>query len=102
MMTEKNPTSPKDTHQHNGDCRDLLANLSDYVDGELDEALCKAIEAHMAGCENCQIVVNTLAKTVELYQTAPAPELPAEIKGRLYKSLKLDTLLPDDKNTPTE
>ncbi|GAB4575013.1 MAG: hypothetical protein Kow0077_24440 [Anaerolineae bacterium] len=78
-----------------GECRHLLASLSDYVDGTLDESLCRQIEAHMAGCENCRIVVNTLAKTVELYQTTPVmnDELPAEVRQRLYKRLNLDDLL---------
>ena len=80
-------------HEHNSECRRLLASLSDYVDGLLDDALCREIEAHMAGCDNCRIVVNTLAKTVDLYRTVPAPELPAEIAQRLYSSLNLDDFL---------
>jgi hypothetical protein len=33
-------------------CKNLLASLSDYVDGSLSENLCTEIERHMAGCEN--------------------------------------------------
>lgn len=80
-------------HQH-GECRHLLDSLSDYVDGELDEALCREIEAHMAGCENCRVVVDTLAKTVELYHTVPQQEeIPDDVRQRLYKRLRLDDLL---------
>lgn len=80
-------------HDHN-ECRHLLDSLSDYVDGELDESLCREIEAHMAGCENCRIVVDTLAKTVELYHTTPAEKnLPSEVRNRLYKRLDLTDLL---------
>ena len=82
-------------HQHNHEdhretCRHLLASLSDYVDGVLDEALCAEIEAHMATCENCQIVVNTLAKTVELYQESSTADLPSDVRQRLFTSLNLD------------
>ena len=80
-------------HEHNPECRRLLASLSDYVDGLLDDALCREIEAHMAGCDNCRIVVNTLAKTVDLYRATPTPDLPAEIAQRLYSSLNLDDFL---------
>jgi predicted anti-sigma-YlaC factor YlaD len=79
--------------EHHHDCRRFLASLSDYVDGVLDEALCREIEAHMAGCEDCRIVINTLAKTVELYQTAPAPALPQDIQRRLFTSLDLEKFL---------
>jgi anti-sigma factor RsiW len=80
-------------HIHDSEkCRQYLDSLSDYVDGELGEALCREIEAHMAECENCRVVVNTLAKTVMLYHQLPAPEMPNTVKERLYKVLNLDDL----------
>lgn len=80
-------------HVHDSEkCRQYLDSLSDYVDGELGEALCREIEAHMAECENCRVVVNTLAKTVMLYHRLPAPEMPNTVKERLYKVLNLDDL----------
>jgi anti-sigma factor RsiW len=80
-------------HAHDSEkCRQYLDSLSDYVDGELGEALCREIEAHMAECENCRVVVNTLAKTVMLYHQLPAPEMPNTVKERLYKVLNLDDL----------
>jgi anti-sigma factor RsiW len=71
-------------------CQSLLSQLSDYIDGELEKALCTEIERHLATCENCQVVVNTLAKTITLYRQLPDPELPAETQDRLFKVLKLD------------
>ena len=43
-------------------CRDLLAELSAYIDGELEPDLCTEIEAHMAGCRDCRSVITTLAE----------------------------------------
>ncbi len=88
-------------HEHE-ECRHLLDSLSDYVDGELDASLCREIEAHMADCENCRVVVNTLAKTVDLYQTAPAPDLPTDVRTRLYASLNLDDYLHQTTGRPSE
>jgi anti-sigma factor RsiW len=75
-------------------CRDLLKSLSDYVDGELDESLCAEIERHMADCDRCQIVVDTLRKTVELYHETsdPAP-LPSDVRARLFLRLNLDDFI---------
>jgi len=79
---------------HHQNCRKLLSSLSDYVDGSLDEALCDEIERHMANCENCQIVINTLQKTVELYQVmAEIPEVPNDVRTRLFRQLNLDEFL---------
>ena len=70
-------------------CQALLSQLSEYIDGELEEAFCAEIEHHLATCENCQIVVDTLEKTVALYRQQPAPNMPADQKDRLFKVLEL-------------
>jgi anti-sigma factor RsiW len=73
-------------------CKNLLSQLSDYIDGELEEALCAEIEKHMSDCSDCQAVVNTLEKTVELYRTTERAEVPPDVQSRLYKVLKLDEI----------
>jgi anti-sigma factor RsiW len=85
-----------ENHTHNHEkCNEYLSLLSDYVDGDLDKNLCAHLEEHMAGCENCTIVVNTLKRTVDLYHTTGAEEsdLPEDVKQRLFKHLSLDDLL---------
>lgn len=75
-------------------CRHLLSSLSEYIDGTLDETLCAEIDRHMSGCENCQIVVDTLRKTVTLYQTtASQSSVPAGVRERLFHHLNLDDFL---------
>jgi anti-sigma factor (TIGR02949 family) len=72
-------------------CRHLLASLSDFVDGELEAELCEEIERHMEGCENCQIVVDTLRKTIYLYRrSATPPDVPLDVRQRLFHRLNLD------------
>jgi anti-sigma factor RsiW len=68
-------------------CHDLLGDLSAYIDGELDPALCAEIDAHMAEGENCRAVVHTLQETVALYRTLPRPALPEEVGARLRQAL---------------
>jgi predicted anti-sigma-YlaC factor YlaD len=75
-------------------CQALLGSLSDYVDGILREELCAEIETHMRTCDNCRIVVDTLRKTINLYQiTSKPPALPEEVRERLYRRLYLDDFL---------
>ncbi|HNR46389.1 MAG TPA: anti-sigma factor [Anaerolineaceae bacterium] len=79
-------------------CCDFLDSLGDYVDGELSPALCAELEQHMAECERCRIVVDTLKLTVEIYHTpADAAEAPPEVRQRLFARLNLqDYLQPAD------
>ena len=79
---------------HQESCRELLNSLSDYVDGTLGEELCIELERHLSDCENCQVVVDTLKKTIYLYKvTAESPEVPDDVRQRLYHRLDLDEFL---------
>lgn len=79
-------------HDHSA-CRDLLQDLSDYVDGELEDVLCVEIERHMVECENCRVVVDTLRNTVLLYHCLPPESMPSDVEQRLFKRLDLAEFL---------
>lgn len=74
-------------------CKSLLGSLSDYVDGTAQEDLCRELERHLADCDNCRIVVDTLKKTVSLYQSNADTDLPVAVRERLFKRLNLDEYL---------
>lgn len=71
-------------------CRHLLGDLSDYLDGEASTEICAEIERHMAGCDDCQVVVDTLRKTVHLVKDISEPRMSSAARERLFKSLKLE------------
>jgi len=76
-------------------CSELLGSLSDYIDGVASEALCQEIETHMASCENCRVVVDTLRKTITLYHTLgeETPEISSTARERLYRTLNMEKFL---------
>jgi predicted anti-sigma-YlaC factor YlaD len=79
---------------HKDSCRSLLKSLSDYVDGTLGEQLCDDIERHLANCEDCRIVVDTLRKTIYLVHANSEPKpVPADVRKRLFHHLDLDEYL---------
>ena len=80
-------------HEHDDNCRHMLGDLSDYLDGEASDELCAEIERHMDGCEECRIVVDTLRKTVFLYRELPRPAMSDDARQRLYQSLDLQEYL---------
>ena len=79
---------------HEG-CRHLLDSLSPYVDGELSAELCTELERHLSDCENCQIVVDSLRKTVNLYRVTAveSPAIPEDVRQRLYHCMDLDEFI---------
>ncbi len=79
-------------HIHSDDCRALKDQLSEFIDGELDDALCEEIKRHMESCDNCRVMVDTLRKTVILYREAPQETVPPDVHDRLVKVLDLEQL----------
>jgi anti-sigma factor RsiW len=77
-------------------CRHLLDDLSDFLDGEASAEVCAEIERHLDGCENCRVMVDTLRKTIILYHELPQPQLPQDARQRLYHSLDLEAFLPEN------
>ena len=76
-------------------CKALLGSLSDYVDGDLGEELCREIESHIAECQDCRIVVDTLRKTIYLYHKSAieSTEVPGAVRDRLFRTLNLEDYL---------
>lgn len=77
-------------HTHTPEeCRRLLGELNDYVDGELAEDLCALLETHLDGCADCRVVLDSLTKTIALYRglREQPVELPPEVEGRLLSRL---------------
>ena len=78
-------------------CQHLLGSLSEFVDGTLEQELCAEIERHMTDCENCRLVIDSLRKTIYLYQATGGPAaVPDEVRQRLYLRLDLDDFLEQD------
>lgn len=79
-------------HLHRN-CEALLGSLSEYIDGELPADLCKEIEKHLEGCDNCRIVLNTTKRTIDLVRVPADEEVPVDVRERLFKRLNLDEYL---------
>jgi len=75
-------------------CDELLGSLSAYSDGELSPELCQELENHLAGCDNCRVVLDTTKRTIELvHSPIEKPDLPEDVRERLFKRLNLDNYL---------
>ena len=77
-------------HIHTDLCGDLSSQLPDYLDGVAREAICRAIEEHLADCEDCRVIIDTMKKTITLYRCAPMEDVPSDVHSRLVKVLNLD------------
>lgn len=69
-------------------CEDVLANISRYLDGELDTTACDAIEQHCLQCASCAALVNSLRQTIGLCREAGSTPLPDAVRQRARESVR--------------
>ncbi len=68
-------------------CKQVIRQLSEYLDGELEAGLAQDLHRHLEHCEDCRLVVDTTRKTIEIYcNTEPLP-LPEPVRERLMRAL---------------
>ncbi len=53
-------------------CKAMFAELSNYLDEELDDSMCEELERHIKGCEPCKAFVASLEATIEQVRQIPA------------------------------
>jgi predicted anti-sigma-YlaC factor YlaD len=68
-------------------CGEVREKLSDYIDQETLDEICREIEAHLAHCDDCRVEVDTVKKTIMLYQKGSSVEVPIRATAKLSAAL---------------
>ena len=68
-------------------CKEMFAELSNYLDDELDDSLCEELEKHMGGCEPCKAFLSSLEESIQQCRMAanesPDPRIAAKLRREL-------------------
>ena len=68
----------------NAPCRDFRPLLSDYMDNELTAADVRAVQAHVAGCQECAAVLAEYRELRSLVRALPPPTPPVTLRGSVF------------------
>jgi len=64
-------------------CRQLIAFIASYVDGDLDEPARMAFERHLTGCRSCRAYLQsyreTMSLTIAIATDEPLTDVPEEL-----------------------
>ncbi|MGA9964341.1 MAG: sigma-70 family RNA polymerase sigma factor [Terriglobales bacterium] len=71
-------------------CKAMFAELSNYLDEQLDDSLCEELERHLNGCEPCQAFLASLKATIEQCRRSPAEPPEREKAIELRKKVLAD------------
>jgi len=69
-------------------CKDVLANISGYLDGDLNATECDEIERHCIDCPGCATLVKGLRQTVGLCRKAATMPLPDDVRQRARERVR--------------
>ncbi len=68
-------------------CKEMFAELSNYLDEELDDSLCVEFEKHLAGCEPCEAFLASLRNSIHQCQAASNESPDPRVAARLRREL---------------
>ena len=69
-------------------CSQFIEELSEYLDESVREGLREELEAHMAQCPNCWVMVDTTKKTLQFYKDLEPEPIPSSLHSRLMSALQ--------------
>jgi anti-sigma factor RsiW len=81
-MNDENRKNPPAT------CRDVIALLSDYIEGELSPGDAAALERHMVDCPPCERFLRSLETSVEWTRRLDNAEVPVEVPTEVMDRLR--------------
>jgi len=70
------------------DCKEVLANLSCYIDGEGSVELRNALEEHISRCRRCRVVFDTTGRMLRIVTDVEPFEVPLSVSARLFARLE--------------
>ena len=69
-------------------CKNLIREISDYIDGDLELSVKQELEQHLEHCGECKMVVDQTRLTVDVFCDSKPVELPGDVKSRLHDALR--------------
>lgn len=68
-------------------CGEVLADLSEHLDGRLSLDRAERIDEHLTGCEGCRRFGGEVTAVVRALRQLPDEPLPLEVEERLAEAL---------------
>lgn len=75
---------------HHRRCREVRANMSAYLDDELDAATAAGVKRHVRWCPNCRRMLKNLSRTIAGLRALAVTEFSARwsARGRIFSPLR--------------
>jgi RNA polymerase sigma-70 factor (ECF subfamily) len=84
------PASPRNPARRPEECREIFANLSEFLDGRLEAASCEQMRLHIEGCPACIAFIKDLRGVIERCRKTPSacdPQVAARLRSMMAQEL---------------
>jgi len=68
-------------------CTEFLALLDELIDDDVDSTTRSELQAHLKGCDHCEVTLSTTRKTIQIYRSHEVYELPDSVRERLHAAI---------------
>jgi anti-sigma factor RsiW len=90
-------------------CDQFLAELGDYADGPVAAEIRRQLEAHLSGCRTCQVIYDSMRKTLRIVTESGSFDLPeslsesmvAKVMQQIYARVTSPSPSPATGGSPT-
>ena len=69
-------------------CRGVIRELSNYIDGALDPLIVQELERHLSHCDDCKMLLDQTRKTIDIFCDSKRVELTNEARARIHAAVK--------------
>lgn len=69
-------------------CKGVIREVSNYIDGELDHTIRQELERHLEHCEDCALILDQTRKSIEILCDSEPIPLSADVQSRLRAALR--------------
>jgi anti-sigma factor RsiW len=69
-------------------CKGVIREISNYIDGELEPATKQELERHLAHCEDCTMILDQTKKSIEILCDSEPIPIPPDLHSRLHAALR--------------
>lgn len=68
-------------------CKKVILELTNYLDGVMDSTIRIDLEQHLSRCKDCRLVIDTTRKTIQIFCNSEPVPLPEDVRTRLHTAL---------------
>lgn len=100
-VTDMGPGKKSRATSHSRECREIFANLSEYLDGRIETPACDQMRRHIEGCRPCVAFIQDLRQAIDRCRNAGSQcdtQVGLRLRALLTKEYLRMVGLPEPKN----